>query len=107
MPAKPRPARPRVSDGSEVLAFVCRCVLGLVAEMLPSDADLIRRIDIGEENRAALCDALQSHCGYCCKHGFEDCSRTPVGCVCPAEATGGAKEKSSADGNLADKKAAV
>lgn len=96
-------------DPAEAMSAVCNCVKGLVPELRPGDADLIRRIDIEEGDRAtvaadlglkpgtlnvrlhraraALGDALLSHCGFCCKHGFEDCSCPPVGCEHPVEET--------------------
>jgi RNA polymerase sigma-70 factor (ECF subfamily) len=94
-------------DSAEALSFLCNCVKGLVSELRPADGDLIRRIDLEEADRttvaadlglrpgtlnvrlhrarAALSDALLSHCGYCCQHGFDDCSCRPVGCEHPVE----------------------
>ncbi len=96
-------------DPAEAMGVVCNCVKGLVPGLRPSDADLIRRLDIDGADRAtlaaeldlkpgtlnvrlhraraALADALLSHCGYCCQHGFEDCSCPPVGCEHPVEET--------------------
>ncbi len=88
---------------------ICKCVKGLVTELRPADADLIRRIDIDENDRAvvaaglgvkpgtlnvrlhraraALGDALLAHCGPCCRSGFDDCSCHPPGCEHPVNAT--------------------
>jgi len=103
-------------DVSEAFSFVCACVRGLIPELRPADAELIVRIDIGEEDRksvaselglapgtlavrlhrarAALRDKLLGHCGRCCKHGFEDCSCPPADCDNPAESTDCAPEDS-------------
>lgn len=96
-------------DPIEDMSMICECVKGLVTELRPIDADLIRRIDIEEiersvvakdlgikpgtlnvrlhRARAALGDALLAHCGPCCRHGFEDCSCPPEGCEHPVEET--------------------
>jgi len=96
-------------DPVEAMASICNCVKGLVPELRPADAELIRRIDIDKADRAtvaadldlrpgtlnirlhraraALADALLSHCGYCCQDGFVDCSCPPVGCEHPVEET--------------------
>jgi RNA polymerase sigma factor (sigma-70 family) len=88
--------------GAEEFAHICKCVRGLIPAMRPDQGDLIRRIDVEEEDRqsvaddlgisagalgvrlhrarAALRDRLLRHCGCCCEHGFEDCSCPPVGC---------------------------
>jgi hypothetical protein len=106
-------------ESSEAMAQMCGCVKGLVPKLRPADGALISRIDIDEEDRAsvaadlglkpgtlavrlhraraALGDALLGHCGYCCKHGFEDCSCPPAGCENPAEATHCAGEKTPSD----------
>ena len=92
-------------------------VKGLVTELRPSDAELIRRIDIDDGDRAmvaadlglkagtlnvrlhraraALGDALVAHCGPCCRHGFDDCSCPPVGCEHPVEETDCGNEESA------------
>lgn len=94
-------------ESAEALSILCNCIRGLVSELRPADGDLIRRIDIEEADRAAVAaelglrpgtlnvrlhraraalgDALLSHCGYCCKHGLDDCSCPPVGCEHPVE----------------------
>ncbi len=104
-------------DTVETLALICGCVRGLLPEMRPADGEIIQRIDINEEGRAsvaadlglklgtlavrlhraraALGDLLLGHCGFCCKHGFEDCSCPPVGCEPLGSATGCANEKGS------------
>ncbi len=96
-------------EASETMAQICGCVKGLVPELRAADGDLIRRIDLNEEDRAAVAadlglkpgtlavrlhraraalgDALLGHCGYCCQHGFDDCSCPPVGCEHPDDAT--------------------
>ncbi len=105
-------------ETSEAMAHMCGCVQGLVPKLRPADGELIRRIDIDEEDRAtvaadlglkpgtlavrlhraraALSDALLGHCGFCCKHGFEDCSCPPAGCEHPDEATHCAGENAPA-----------
>ena len=97
------------SDPAETMARICACVKGLVPELRAADAELIRRIDIDEDDRAtvaaelglkpgtlavrlhraraALADTLLGHCGFCCKHGFEDCSCPPAGCEHPVAQT--------------------
>lgn len=89
-------------DAVEAMTAICGCVGGLVPGLRPGDADLIRRIEFGEEDRAsvaadlglspgalavrlhraraALRDRLLDHCGGCCTEGFEDCSCAPDGC---------------------------
>ncbi|HDZ82243.1 MAG TPA: sigma-70 family RNA polymerase sigma factor [Roseobacter sp.] len=96
-------------DGAEEFNHVCQCVAGLVPSMRPDQSDLIRRLDIEDEDRqsvandlgvsvgalgvrlhrarAALRDSLLEHCGGCCKHGFEDCSCSPTGCDSDATQT--------------------
>lgn len=96
-------------DPVEDMDVICNCIRGLVTELRPADAILIRRIDIDERDRvsvaaemglkpgtlnvrlhrarSALGDALLAHCGPCCHHGFTDCSCTPTGCEHPVEET--------------------
>lgn len=96
-------------DPVEVMDVICKCVKGLVSALRPADADLIRRIDIDDDDRAgvaadlglkpgtlnvrvhraraALADALLAHCGPCCHHGFDDCSCPPRGCEHPVDDT--------------------
>ncbi len=88
------------SDTSEAFAHICACVQELVPELRSEDADLIRKIDIDEQNRKsvaaslgvavgtlavrlhrariALRDRLLGHCGFCCEEDFEDCSCAPT-----------------------------
>lgn len=88
--------------GVEEFSHICKCVRGLVPAMRADQGELIRRIDLEDEShssiakdlgitpgalavrlhraRAALRDQLLDHCGYCCTHGFEDCSCAPEGC---------------------------
>ncbi len=86
-----------VPDAAETLSQqVCSCVETLVPRLREKDAELIRRIDLGEESRksvaaelglspgtlavrlhrarAALRDRLMEFCGYCCRDGFDDCA---------------------------------
>lgn len=97
------------TESVEAMSTVCQCVKGLVTELRPADADLIRRVDIEEQDRAivaaelnlkpgtlnvrlhrarlALRDVLLGHCGCCCEHGFDDCSCPPAGCEHPTAKT--------------------
>lgn len=83
-------------DAAEDMAVICQCIRELVTDLRPSDADLIRRVDLNEDARtdvaadlglrpgtlnvrlhrarAALGDALAAHCGPCCRDGFDDCA---------------------------------
>ena len=87
-------------DATEAMSHICTCIDGLIPQLKPADADLIRRIDIEETDRAqvahdlgitpgalavrlhraraVLRDRLLSHCGCCCEDGFEDCSCPPM-----------------------------
>lgn len=89
-------------DAYEAMGHICTCIDGLIPQLRPADAELIRRVDIEGEPRAsvaaelgispgalavrlhraraALRDRLLSHCGCCCVHGFEDCHCPPIGC---------------------------
>ena len=91
-----------VADAPSQMARLCTCHNGLISGLRPADAELIRRIDFGEEDRgvvaadlglsrnslgvrlhrarAALRDALISHCGECCQADRDDCSCPPKGC---------------------------
>jgi len=97
---QPRDA-PASTDASEAFAHICACVQELVPELRPEDADLIRKIDLDEQNRKsvaaglglavgtltvrlhrarmALRDRLLGHCGFCCEEDFADCSCAPEG----------------------------
>lgn len=105
-------------DAPEQMAQFCRCVGGLIAALRKADADLLRRIDFGEEDRAAVAvdlglsrnalgvrlhraraalrDALTGHCGTCCKTGWDDCYCPPTGCESPEDETHCAPENASA-----------
>lgn len=96
-------------DSPEAMALICNCIKGLVPELRSADAELIRRIDIEEDDRTvvanelgirpgtlavrlhrarvALRDQLLRHCGSCCQQGFEDCSCPPGGCENPEHVT--------------------
>lgn len=89
-------------DASEWMARTCACHGGLIAELRPADAELIRRIDLDEEDRAAVAadlglnrnalgvrlhraraalrEALVAHCGPCCQTGRDDCNCGAEGC---------------------------
>ena len=91
-----------VADATAQMARLCTCHSGLISEMRPADAELIRRIDFGEEDRGmvaadlglcrnalgvrlhrartALREALINHCGECCRDDRDDCSCPPEGC---------------------------
>ncbi len=91
-----------VVDAPSQMARLCTCPGGLISDLRASDAELIRRIDYGEEDRgvvaqdlglsrnalgvrlhrarAALRDALMKYCGDCCRaEGRDDCSCPPEG----------------------------
>ena len=96
-------------DAPEQMAQFCLCVNGLIPALRDADADLIRRIDFGEDDRAAVAadmglsrnalgvrlhraraalrDALTGHCGKCCKTGWDDCYCPPIGCENPEDET--------------------
>lgn len=91
-----------VADAPAQMARLCTCHSGLISELRPADAELIRRIDFGEESRGmvaadlglsrnalgvrlhrartALREALMNHCGECCREDRDDCSCPPEGC---------------------------
>ncbi len=91
-----------VADAPTQMARPCTCHGGLVSELRPADAELIRRIDFDEEDRrmvavdlglrrnalgvrlhrarTALRAALVDHCGECCREDRYDCSCPPEGC---------------------------
>ncbi|MFT6657427.1 RNA polymerase sigma factor [Maritalea sp.] len=88
--------------GADEFLYICQCVKRLVPSLQPGQSELIRRIDLQDENRqvvasdlgislgtlgvrlyrarASLRDRLLEHCGCCCEHGFEDCACPPTGC---------------------------
>ncbi|MDZ4095292.1 MAG: sigma-70 family RNA polymerase sigma factor [Paracoccaceae bacterium] len=89
-------------DASNEMARLCLCPGGLIGDLRPTDAELIRRIDFGEEDRAAVAadlglsrnalgvrlhraraalrDAIVSHCGPCCETERDDCHCPAEGC---------------------------
>ena len=89
-------------DAPTEMARFCHCLNGLLPALRDADAELIYRIDLGEEDRAAVADefgltrnalgvrlhrarialrdALTGHCGKCCKTGWDDCYCPPAGC---------------------------
>lgn len=91
-----------VADAPAQMARLCTCHGGLISDLRPTDAELIRRIDFGEEDRetvaadlglnrnalgvrlhrarTALREALMNHCGDCCRDDRDDCSCAPEGC---------------------------
>ena len=92
-------------DASEQMSRPCTCPSGLISGLRPGEAELLRRIDLGEEDRAAVAkdlglngnalrvrlhraraalrDALAAHCGPCCKTGTDDCYCPAEGCESP------------------------
>jgi len=80
----------------------CECTKGLVPELSTVDAQIIRRIDVNEEDRATVAEELGlkpgtlnvrlhrargalgkiliAHCGQCCREGYDDCYCPPAGC---------------------------
>lgn len=91
-----------IADAPTQMARLCTCHGGLISELRPADAELIRRIDFGEEDResvasdlglnrnalgvrlhrarTALREALTKHCGPCCREDRDDCYCPPEGC---------------------------
>lgn len=91
-----------VADAPTQMARLCTCHGGLISQLRPTEAELIRRIDFGEEDRetvaldlglsrnalgvrlhrarTALRDALIRHCGACCRDDRDDCFCPPEGC---------------------------
>ena len=92
-----------VADAPTQMARLCTCHGGLISGLRPAEAELIRRIDFGEEDRetvardlglsrnalgvrlyrarSALREALVSHCGQCCQLDRDDCFCPPKGCT--------------------------
>lgn len=88
-----------IADAPTQMARLCTCHSGLISDLRPVDAELIRRIDFGEEDRervardlgltrnalgvrlhrarTALREALTKHCGECCRKDRDDCSCPP------------------------------
>ena len=91
-----------IADAPSQMARLCTCHEGLISELRPADAELIRRIDFGEEDRenvatdlelsrnalgvrlhrarTGLREAILDHCGGCCLEDPDDCSCPPKGC---------------------------
>ena len=91
-----------IADAPSQMARLCTCHGGLISELRSGDAELIRRIDFGEEDREtvaadlglkrnalgvrlhrarnSLRDALMTHCGKCCQEDRDDCYCPPEGC---------------------------
>ncbi|WP_375256403.1 RNA polymerase sigma factor [Yoonia sp.] len=98
-----------IDDAPTQMARLCTCHGGLISQLRPADATLIRRIDFGEEDRetvardldlsrnalgvrlhrarTALREALIGHCGECCRDDRDDCSCPPEGCANEAHET--------------------
>jgi len=99
-----------IADAPTQMARLCTCHNGLVSDLRPADAELIRRIDFGEEDReavtldlgltrnalgvrlhrarSALREALVNHCGTCCQKDRDDCFCPPEGCENDEHGTG-------------------
>ncbi|WP_421880408.1 RNA polymerase sigma factor [Pacificispira sp.] len=95
---------PTVENDAELFGEICTCVGELLTDLREADADLIRQLDLGDEDRAgvakslginqgalrirlhrariALRDRLMRHCGGCCRHGFDDCGCAKHEAVC-------------------------
>jgi len=81
--------------GQENLDSICKCLHGLLPELRPEYAEILRRVDFLEEPRKQVADdmgvsqqnlrvrlhrargaigvALRQHCGACCESEFRDC----------------------------------
>jgi len=92
-----------IADAPTQMAHLCTCHNGLIKELRPAEAELIRRIDFGEEDReavaldlgltrnalgvrlhrarTALREVLVNHCGACCQKDRDDCFCPPEGCA--------------------------
>ena len=62
-------------DAPEQMAQFCRCVNGLIPTLRDADADLIRRIDLGEEDRATVATDM----GLTRKRAWSTASPSPHG----------------------------
>ncbi len=104
-----------IADAPSQMARLCTCHGGLISDLRPADAELIRRIDFGAEDRdavagdlgltrnalgvrlhrarTALREALTRHCGACCQNSRDDCSCPPEGCKHPEHETNRALEE--------------
>lgn len=87
-------------DASTQMSRLCTCPGGLISGLRPADGELLRRIDFGDEDRAAVAAdlglnrnalgvrlhrartalraALTAHCGACCATGRDDCYCPPA-----------------------------
>lgn len=106
------------ADATAQMARLCTCPGGLMSGLRPTDADLLRRIDFGTEDRAAVAadlglnrnalgvrlhrartalrEALTAHCSACCATGRDDCHCAPEGCESPEHRSHcGAPEKTA------------
>lgn len=101
-------------DAAEQMARMCTCHRGLIDDLRPADAELLRRIELDEEDRAVVAAdlkisrnalnvrlhraramlraALDAHCGPCCKTGADDCYCPPNECGSSREETHGGDE---------------
>jgi len=86
-------------DGSGLHDGFCACLHTLLPALRPDQAELVRRVDLGEEDRASLAaelgvapgtlavrlhrarqalgQALVASCASCPEHGFDDCCCHP------------------------------
>lgn len=91
-------------DGQDDVGSICKCLHGLLPELRPEYAEILRRVDFLEEPRKKVADdmgvsqqnlrvrlhrargaigvALKQHCGACCETEFRDC-------FCENDCTGG------------------
>lgn len=87
------------SEADDLLQSICACLHALLPLLRPDQAELVRRIDLKEEDRArvaadmgistgtlgvrlhrarqALRKTLLTSCANCCEHGFNDCGCAP------------------------------
>ena len=91
-----------IQEAPEQLGKLCTCPGGLISDLRPTDAQLIQRVDFGEDDRIAVAadlkisrnalgvrlhrarmalrEALVVHCGTCCETSRNDCYCAPEGC---------------------------
>lgn len=82
-------------DGQDDMDSICKCLHGLLPELRPEYAEILKRVDFLEEPRKKVADdmglsqqnlrvrlhrarsaigvALKQHCGACCETEFRDC----------------------------------
>ncbi len=87
------------SEADDLLESICACLHTLLPLLRPDQAELVRRVDLEEEDRAlvaadmdirpgtlsvrlhrarqALRKTLLTSCANCCEHGFDDCGCAP------------------------------